>query len=179
MIKAKRIGHATFTTPDIERQIEYYRNVVGLHVVDREPKRAFLGTNSGQLAVVLKLGAHETCERISFEVSPLAGFAEMSKHLAALGLKAETRTDSIPGISQILTFQDLKGTAIELFPNLASSTRALKSAARWRSSSVTWHLWSKTREPPLSSTKMFSASAPPIGSETISYSSDAAPTTIR
>ena len=115
MIKAKRIGHATFTTPDIDRQIEYYRNVVGLHVVDREPKRAFLGTNSGQLAVVLKLGAHETCERISFEVSPSTSFAEMSKHLAALGLKAETRTDSIPGLSQILTFQDLKGTTIELF----------------------------------------------------------------
>ena len=115
MIKAKRIGHATFTTPDIEKQIDYYRNVVGLHVVDREPKRAFLGTNSGQLAVVLKHGTHETCERISFEVSPSVGSAEMSKHLAAFGLKAETRTDSIPGLSQILTFQDLKGTTIELF----------------------------------------------------------------
>ena len=27
-IRAKRIGHATFETPDLERQIAYYQNVV-------------------------------------------------------------------------------------------------------------------------------------------------------
>ena len=30
MIKVKRIGHATFETPDVERQIDYYTGVVGL-----------------------------------------------------------------------------------------------------------------------------------------------------
>jgi len=115
MIKAKRIGHASFTTTDIDRQIDHYRDVVGLHVIDREPKRAFMGTNSGQLAVVLEHGAKESCERMSFEVSPSASFAEMSKHLSGLGLKAETRSDDIPGLAQVLAFEDSKGTTIELF----------------------------------------------------------------
>ena len=30
MIKVKRISHATFETPDVERQIDYYIGVVGL-----------------------------------------------------------------------------------------------------------------------------------------------------
>ena len=59
-IKAKRIGHASFTTTDLDRQIDYYREVVGLHLVDREPKRAFLCTNAGQLAVALEQGSQQS-----------------------------------------------------------------------------------------------------------------------
>lgn len=102
-------------TPDIERQIEYYRDVVGLHLVGREPNRAFLGTNAGQLAVVLEKGVQERCERLSFEVSPQLSFADMAKALSALGLKSEIRSDSIPGLAHVLVFEDLKGTKIELF----------------------------------------------------------------
>ncbi len=115
MIKAKRIGHASFTTTDIDKQIDYYREVVGLHLIDREPKRAFMGTNSGQLAVVLEHGTQESCTRLSFEVSPTLSFADMSRQLSALGLKSETRNDNIPGLAQVLVFEDSKGTAIELF----------------------------------------------------------------
>jgi len=115
MIKAKRIGHASFTTPDLDRQIDHYREVVGLHLVDREPNRAFMGTNAGQLAVVLEKGAQESCTRLSFEVSPSQSFDEMSKQLASLGLKSEKRSDAIPGLADTLVFSDLKGTTIELF----------------------------------------------------------------
>ena len=33
VISVKRLGHATLTTPDIERQIAYYTEVVGLTLV--------------------------------------------------------------------------------------------------------------------------------------------------
>ena len=42
MIKVKRIGHATFETPDIDRQIEYYQEIVGLVLASREENRACL-----------------------------------------------------------------------------------------------------------------------------------------
>ncbi len=42
MIQAKRIGHASFVTPDLERQIAYYQQVVGLGLVARQTDRAFL-----------------------------------------------------------------------------------------------------------------------------------------
>ena len=35
MIQVKRLGHATFTTPDLERQIDYWTRVIGLQIVDR------------------------------------------------------------------------------------------------------------------------------------------------
>ena len=49
MIKVRRIGHASFETPDLERQIDYYTQVNGLALVGREKGRAFLATKVGQL----------------------------------------------------------------------------------------------------------------------------------
>ena len=34
MIDVLRVGHATFTTPDLERQVAYYSDVLGLIVTD-------------------------------------------------------------------------------------------------------------------------------------------------
>ncbi len=115
MIQAKRIGHARFVTPDLARQIEYYQQVVGLGLAAREANRAFLATPTGQLAVVLERGSPAACTSIAFEVSPALSMAEMSKRLEAEGLKAEERTDVVPGIPKTLTFIDAKGTTIELF----------------------------------------------------------------
>ncbi len=44
MIKPRRIGHATFETPDMERMIDYYTEVVGLVLAEREKDRAFLAS---------------------------------------------------------------------------------------------------------------------------------------
>ena len=115
MIKAKRIGHATFATPDLDRQIDYFQQVVGLCLAEREANRAFLATNSGQLAVVLEKGAQPACTRLAFEVSSTLSVAEMIGRLSALGLKGEARSDALPGVSTALTFTDMKGTTIELF----------------------------------------------------------------
>jgi catechol 2,3-dioxygenase-like lactoylglutathione lyase family enzyme len=115
MIKAKRIGHASFVTSDLDKQIDYYQQVVGLGVVARDANRAFLATDSGQLSVVLEKGSEESCAKLAFEVSPELSVAEMARELAAAGLKSEERSDSIPGVPKMLAFNDTKGTTIELF----------------------------------------------------------------
>ena len=117
MVKPKRVGHASFETPDLERSIAYYTHVNGLVVAEREKNRAFLSTRTGQLAIQLDLGPESRCNRISFEVAPKADFAAMKRELAAAGVASDLRNDSIPGIGQVLAFNDPKGTIIELFKN--------------------------------------------------------------
>ena len=51
MIQAKRFSHAAFETPDLERQIDYFTQVVGLAVAARENGRAHLATKVGDLVV--------------------------------------------------------------------------------------------------------------------------------
>ena len=115
MIKVRRVGHATFETPDLDKQIDYYTQVNGLALVGREKKRAFLATKTGQLVVQLEHASEPRCVKISFEVAPNEDFADMARRLSADGIKSEVRSDAVPGMPKVLAFQDPKGTTIEVF----------------------------------------------------------------
>ena len=115
MIKPRRIGHATFETPDLEKAIDYYTEFMGLKLAEREKDRAFLATKIGLLTIQLNKSDGEHCTSLSFEVAPDADFGEMARELAKDGISSELRNDSIPGMGQVLAFQDNKGTTIELF----------------------------------------------------------------
>jgi catechol 2,3-dioxygenase-like lactoylglutathione lyase family enzyme len=115
MIKPKRLGHATFDTPDLDKQIDYYTNVVGLVLAERDKNRAFLATKIGQLVVQLDKGTTQRATALSFEVAPDADFDAMAKELAKDGIKSEIRNDAVPGTPATLSFTDIKGTRIELF----------------------------------------------------------------
>jgi len=119
MIQAKRIGHATFETPDIERQIDYYTQVAGLLLAERVNGRAFLATKVGDLAVVLEQGERARCAGLAFQVAPETELADMQRGLERENLRGEARHDPAPGIPAAMTFADPKGTTIELFARAA------------------------------------------------------------
>lgn len=115
MIKPRRVGHATFETTDIEKQITYWTDVVGLVLAEREKNRAFLATKTGLLVIQLEQSERTACTRLSFEVAPSSELGELARALAADGIKSELRNDSVPGLGPVLTFKDNKETSIDLF----------------------------------------------------------------
>jgi catechol 2,3-dioxygenase-like lactoylglutathione lyase family enzyme len=115
MIKPRRVGHTTFETTDLDKQIAYWTDIAGLVLAEREKNRAFLATKTGLLVVALEQTDQAACTRLSFEVAPGSDFGELAKNLAADGIKSELRNDSIPGMGKVLSFKDNKGTAIDLF----------------------------------------------------------------
>src|SRR5712672_3240656 len=82
MIKASRVGHATFETPDLDRAIAYYTDVNGLVLSAKEKGRAFLASKIGLLSIAIEQGHEAKLKRLSFEVSPNANFADMAKRLS-------------------------------------------------------------------------------------------------
>src|ERR1700683_1971822 len=98
MIKPRRIGHATFETPDLPRMIDYYTQVMGLVLAEREKNRAFLATKIGQLAIQLDKGDTERCSALSFEVAPDSDFGALARELEKDGVTSELRNDSVPGM---------------------------------------------------------------------------------
>jgi catechol 2,3-dioxygenase-like lactoylglutathione lyase family enzyme len=115
MIKVRRMGHATFETADLDRQIEYYTQVTGLALIAREKGRAFLAARAGTLAIELRQATEKRCAQLSFQVAPDEDFADMAKRLAADGIKSDIKSDAMPGTPKVISFQDPKGTTIELF----------------------------------------------------------------
>jgi catechol 2,3-dioxygenase-like lactoylglutathione lyase family enzyme len=117
MINVKRLGHATIETPDISRQVAHFQEVLGLVLVGEEPGRAFLATPAGQLAIVLERGEVSRTSKLAFEVSPEAAVEEFQGFLSGLGFASDPRSDALPGVRTSLTFDDFKGTQVELFAN--------------------------------------------------------------
>ena len=100
MLQVKRIGHATLTTPDLERQIDYYTRVVGLSIVAREKNRAISATKPGQEAIVLEHGDRPAGMRLV-----VSGRARKRPRRAVgtrcrrPGIKMRERSDITPGIA--------------------------------------------------------------------------------
>lgn len=115
MIDVKRIGHATFETPDIDRQIDYFTQVTGLVLAERANGRAFLATKVGDLVVQLEKGDASRCARLAFQVAPATEFGDIRKGIEAEGLRCEARNDTSPGIPKVVAFEDPKGTVIEVY----------------------------------------------------------------
>jgi len=119
MIKVRRLGHATLTTPDIERQIAYYTEVVGLTLVGRGKDRAFLACKLGLEAVALEPGRGNALSRLALQVAPDSDLGEIERSLNREGVKCERQSDISPGIAQAVVFTDPKGTLVEIFADYA------------------------------------------------------------
>jgi catechol 2,3-dioxygenase-like lactoylglutathione lyase family enzyme len=115
MINVKRISHATFETPDLDRQIDYFTEIAGLALAERENGRAFLATKLGDLAVQLEKGDQARCARLAFQVAPDTEFDDIRRGVEAEGLRCQARNDPSPGIPKMLAFEDPKGTVCEVF----------------------------------------------------------------
>jgi catechol 2,3-dioxygenase-like lactoylglutathione lyase family enzyme len=115
VIRAKRIGHATFATPDLERLTDYYVGVVGLVPLMRGKDQVMFVSRLGDLSVILHRAAAPQLTRLAFQVGPNDELPTLARMLGNEGIKASVEAVSLPGIEKLLRFQDLKGTTIEIF----------------------------------------------------------------
>jgi catechol 2,3-dioxygenase-like lactoylglutathione lyase family enzyme len=120
MIKVKRLGHATFTTPDIEKQLAYWCGVIGLSVVDKGKDHCILATRLGQECINLERAPEPGhLRRLSFQVAPDSDLGEVAAKLQSMGVKTERRKDISPGVRDAITFHDPKGTLLEIYADYA------------------------------------------------------------
>jgi catechol 2,3-dioxygenase-like lactoylglutathione lyase family enzyme len=115
MIDVRRLGHATFGTRDLDREITYWTEIIGLTLVERDGSRAFLATRLGQEAIALEAGDPGLLRRLAFQVAPGSDLGELGAVLDRHGVKWERRSDISPGVAEAITFLDRKGTLIEIY----------------------------------------------------------------
>jgi catechol 2,3-dioxygenase-like lactoylglutathione lyase family enzyme len=114
IVRLTRLRHATFGSPDPARLVDYYGKVIGLGIVTTEGSRTCLANDSEQLSLVIEPAERPALRRIAFEVAPDADLSAMRARLAGAGLRAEIRSDALPGIATSVVFADPEGTEFEL-----------------------------------------------------------------
>jgi catechol 2,3-dioxygenase-like lactoylglutathione lyase family enzyme len=115
MIGVRKIAHASYETPDLEQQTEYYTNILGLTLTAKEKDAAYLANTIDHHSVILRKGAAAQCVRVGFEIGPNDDLDAFEKQTAAQGVKTSRKKDAEPTITDLLTFEDPKGTIMEVF----------------------------------------------------------------
>ena len=89
MIRVKKIAHATYETPDLDQQVEYYTDVLGLNLVARDKDAAYLASTLDHHSVVLRKGGAAQCVRLGFQVGADDDLDAFEKQTAAHGIKTQ------------------------------------------------------------------------------------------
>jgi catechol 2,3-dioxygenase-like lactoylglutathione lyase family enzyme len=127
MIRVRRLAHASYETPDVERMVAYYIEILGLSLVEKEKDTAYLAATLDHHAIVLRKGSEPKCVRLAFQISPETELGEFERQIAGSGIKSERRQDPEPSISEMVCFADPKGTIMEVFNNHAFSGQPFQS----------------------------------------------------
>ena len=115
MIRVRKIAHASYEMPDLDKQAEYYTDILGLTLTAKDKDAVYLANTVDHHSVVLRKGAAAQCTRVGFQIAPDADLDEFEKQTKANGVKTSRKKDPEPSISDMLVFEDPKGTQIEVF----------------------------------------------------------------
>ena len=121
MIRVTKIAHASYETPDLDQQVEYYTDVMGLSLVAKEKDTAYLASTVDHHSIVLRRGPQAQCVRLGFQIPIEADLDAFDKQVSAHGVKTARKKDPEPSISEAVTFEDVKGTVMEVFKRDAFS----------------------------------------------------------
>ncbi len=115
MIRVHKIAHASYEMPDLVQQTEYYTDILGLTLTARDKDAVYLANTVDHHSVVLRKGDQAKCTRIGFQIAPDEDLEAFAKQTEAQGVKVTRKKDSEPSISEMLSFEDPKGTVMEVF----------------------------------------------------------------
>lgn len=116
-----KLGYAEFTTPDLDRMVDYYTRVLDFALVESSADEAFLSPTFDHHSVVLRRGdAARARSVVGYEVHE--DLADAARRLADAGYAVERRSDIAPSTPDVLVLAEpLTGTPIHLYDRQAPS----------------------------------------------------------
>src|SRR5262249_44195955 len=102
---------------------DYYGRMLGLSVIEKGKDRVFLGSKQGLEAIELVKGKANDLKRLSFQIAPGSDLKDVAKALQKDGIKCELRQGISPGVAHAVTFEDPKGTPIDLYAEYSFAKR--------------------------------------------------------
>src|SRR5436853_235739 len=87
MSRVKKIAHAVYEMPDVDKQSEYYTEVIGLAPTDKSKDAVYLASTIDHHSVVLRKGSQAKCVRLGFQIGPDDDLGAFEKQIQGHGIK--------------------------------------------------------------------------------------------
>lgn len=120
MNRITSIGRATLTSPDPERQLAHYAEILGLGVLDRTSELIVLSCPADPASVVLQRGDVAGCAALALHIDTDGDLDAFAHQLAAQGIAGDRRRDSAPDIPDLLALTGPDGIRLEVSPRPAA-----------------------------------------------------------
>ena len=114
--KVFQLGYVALGTPDIERTKEHYLKALGMtEVAQGDDGSVYLSIGYNHHDLVLRPAEQKTLLHVGFHLKPHITIGDLSREVRELGLNATTKTDSQPGISELVEVDAPGGLAIQFY----------------------------------------------------------------
>jgi catechol-2,3-dioxygenase len=111
------VRHVGLSARDPDALAEFYRDVLGLHVVPTDTSSlgvtAFLSSDPAEVPVDLALFANPACQHTAFEVRSLADLRAFHQRVTGRGVPVKMALNH--GVSLSFYFEDPEGHVIEVY----------------------------------------------------------------
>ena len=103
MPKAFRLAYCEFSSPNLEKELEYYKDLLGATLVETTDDGAlYLSLGLDHHNIVLRPGSDAGLLTTGFQLSSGVQMEQLDQELSAAGIKSELREDAMPGIRKLL-----------------------------------------------------------------------------
>jgi catechol-2,3-dioxygenase len=118
--RVAKLGYVGFQTPDVDRLVEYYTDVLRFVVVERSPRRAFLTTGFDHHCVVVEQGGTQARVNVGYEIN--GSLDDAQRRISAAGYPCTRRGDIAPGTPDVLVLEEPdSGIPLHLYESQAAS----------------------------------------------------------
>lgn len=114
-VTVSKVGYVGFETPDIDRLVDYYTNVLDFVLVDKSTGQAFLTTTFDHHSVVIERATEKKARSfVGYQIREDLDAAE--RRLRDSGYEVERRSDIAPSTPDLLIVAEpMSGTPLHLF----------------------------------------------------------------
>src|ERR1700743_2229745 len=113
-VRVSKLGYVQFTTPDVDRLVDYYTKVLDFQLVEQASDGAFLTTVFDHHSVVISRGDSKARSAVGYEI--WESVADAERRLRAAGYEGERRRDIRPGTPEVLVrAEPSTGVPLHLF----------------------------------------------------------------
>jgi catechol-2,3-dioxygenase len=122
IVNVKRVSHVALKTKDVERQADFYTQMVGLGQTERDDAgRVYLRCNSNHHSIVLIPSMETGIDHFALDVGSPAELEAAAVALTKAGIAYETIQSDEPGQGTSLRLRDPNGFVVELIGEMAQA----------------------------------------------------------
>src|SRR5208283_5580820 len=125
--KVFQLGYVALGTPDIQRAKDHYLKNLGMtEVAQGDDGSVYLSLGYNHHDLVLRPAQQKTLLHVGFQLKPHITAAEFARDVRETGLAATVKTDSQPGVAELVEVEGPGGLVIQFYAAIEASVPGFK-----------------------------------------------------